>query len=143
MRKCIHHSALLGRLASIQSIEIRNSITAIWQAGEALTDIGVSYNDKGFYVTSKLAYIQSFGLGEDADNFGLVLGAGKDWFIAEHWYAGGQLDLRWADTNASRRRDWAAAPSLYLGYSWEIASYQVQLGLPYFIGVQAKFPFKI
>ena len=63
------------------------------------TDIGVSYNDKGFYVTSKLAYIQSFGLGEDADNFGLVLGAGKDWFIAEHWYAGGQLDLRWADTN--------------------------------------------
>ena len=79
------------------------------------TDIGVSYNDKGFYVTSKLAYIQSFGLGEDADNFGLVLGAGKDWFIAEHWYAGGQLDLRWADTNASRRRDWASGSVLILG----------------------------
>ena len=107
------------------------------------TDIGVSYNDNGFYVTSKLAYIQSFGLGEDADNFGLVLGAGKDWFIAEHWYAGGQLDLRWTDTNLQDVGLRAAAPSLYLGYSWEITSYQVQLGLPYFLGVQAKFPFKL
>jgi hypothetical protein len=72
-----------------------------------------------------------------------VLGAGKDWFIAEHWYAGGQLDLRWTDTNLQDVGLRAAAPSLYLGYSWEIASYQVQLGLPYFLGVQAKFPFKL
>ncbi len=106
------------------------------------TDVGISYNNKGYYISSKVAYIQSFGLGVDTKNLGVVLGAGKDWSITEHCYAGGQIDLRWPDTNLQDMDLGVVAPSLYLGYSWEIASYQLQLGLPYLIGVQAKFPFK-
>lgn len=104
------------------------------------TDVGISYNKNGYYLTTKVAYIQAFGIAEDSDNMSLVLGAGKDLFISEHWYTGGQLDLRWADKNLQDVGLGMLAPSIYLGYSWNIASYQFQLGLPYFLGVQAKFP---
>ena len=107
------------------------------------TDVGISYNNNGYYITSRIAYVQSFGLGEDSEGLGLVVGAGKDWSLSEHWYAGGLLDLRWPDSNVQDVGLALVAPSFYLGYSWDIASYQIQLGLPYFVGVQAKFPFEI
>ena len=107
------------------------------------TDVGISYNNNGYYISSKVAYIQSFGLGEDTKSVGLVIGVGKDWSLSEHWYTGGLLDLRSPDTNLQDVGSGMVAPSFYLGYSWDIASYQIQFGLPYFFGVQAKFPFEI
>jgi|SaaInl25SG_5_DNA_1037380.scaffolds.fasta_scaffold00008_35 hypothetical protein len=104
------------------------------------TDVGISYNNEsGYFFTTRIAYIQAFGIAEDSDKISVALGTGKDWFLSEHWYTGGQLDLRWADKNLQDVGLGIIAPSIYLGYAWNMTSYQIQLGLPYLLGFQAKF----
>ena len=106
------------------------------------TDFGISTHKNGCFISSRLAYVQTFSIGEDSEHLGFVIGAGKEWQLPKQWYAGSQIDLRWSDPNLKDVGLGWIAPSIYLGHAWEFASCQLQFGLPYFLGIQAKFPFE-
>jgi hypothetical protein len=107
------------------------------------TEAGLSFHKNGWFGTSRLAFIQSSGIGEDASNIGFNLGAGKQWNLSEHWHTGASMDVRFLDENINDLETPLLAPSIFVGYAWEIADYQLVLGFPYFFGVRAHFPLSI
>lgn len=104
------------------------------------TEAGLTLEKNGWFGTGRLAYIQSFSIGEDANNIGLSVGAGKEWNLSKHWYTGAELDVRFLDENMNDLQTPLLAPSLFADYAWEVADYQLVLGFPYFFGVRACFP---
>jgi len=104
------------------------------------TEAGISMHKHGWFGTTRLAFIESTGIGEDASNIGFNVGAGKEWNLSKHWHVGAEIDVRFLDENINDLQTPLLAPSIYAGYAWEVADYQLILGFPYFFGIRARFP---